>query len=343
MKGKIKIACLPVAGIGNPYQHLMIKGLNIDERINAVSGIDDRFFGILRTAISQKQDYIHFDWITSYYYRRSLWMTFLSIPLFMIQLLIVKYVFNIKLVWTLHNIQPHDLKHQKIHSFCRHFFAKQSSWIRIFSEDSIGRAKQALKVKDKFVVCPEGSYVDYYKNTISINDAKQKFNITKNDFVYLYLGFIKPYKGIENLIENFNKLQIENKKLIIAGNVLNKNYFNEIYSEDKNIQFVNRFIENDELQYFYKAADVVVLPFNKVENSGSVILAMGFKKVVVAPQMGVLLKRLSNQQDFLYNEGELFQKLIAAYEKRKNLDAIGELNFKELNNSSWSNFKQYFK
>ena len=59
---------------------------------------------------------------------------------------------------------------------------------------------------------------------ISIVDAKQKFNIKENDFVYLYLGFIKPYKGIEN----FNKLKIENKKLIIAGSVLNKNYFNKI-------------------------------------------------------------------------------------------------------------------
>lgn len=343
MKENIKIACLPVAGIGNPYQYLMIKGLNSEANINAVSGINDRFFGILRTAIQLKPTYIHFDWITSFYYRRSLWMTFLSIPLFMIQLLIVKYVFNIKLVWTLHNIQPHDLKHHKIHTFCRQFFAKQTSWIRIFSEDSIERAKQALKVKDKFVVCPEGSYVDYYKNTISINDAKQKLNIKENDFVYLYLGFIKPYKGIENLIENFNKLHIENKKLIIAGNVLNKSYFNKIYTENKNIQFVNRFIENDELQYFYKAADVVVLPFNKVENSGSVILAMGFKKVIVAPKMGVLLKRLINQKDFLYKEGELFQKLELVFKNKNTLIEKGEQNFEELKKYSWNDFKNYYK
>ena len=343
IKKNINISFLPVAGIGNPYQHLMIEGLNSDEIIDVKSGVDDRFFGILRTAISQKPDYIHFDWITSYYYRRSLWMTFLSIPLFMIQLLIVKYVFNIKLVWTLHNIQPHDLKNQKIHSFCRQFFAKQTSWIRIFSEDSVERVKQALKVKDKFVVCPEGSYIDYYNNTISIEVAKQKFNIRENDFVYLYLGFIKPYKGIEILIENFNKLHIKKKKLIIAGNVLNKNYFNEIYTDDKNIQFVNRFIENDELQYFYKAADVVVLPFNKVENSGSVILAMGFKKVIVAPKMGVLLKRLINQNDFLYKEGELFQKLNLAYENKKSLGEIGKLNFDQLGKNNWKDFSTFFK
>ena len=343
MKKNIKIACLPVAGIGNPYQYLMIKGLNSESNLQAVSGINDRFFGILRTAIQLKPDYIHFDWITSFYYRRSIWMTSISIPLFMIQLLIVKYVFNVKLVWTLHNIQPHDLKHNKIHSFCRQFFAKQTNWVRLFSEDSIERAKQALKVKEKFVICPEGSYVDYYSNSITIEDAKLKFNIKENDFVFLYLGFIKPYKGIENLIENFNKLQIENKKLIIAGSVINKNYFNEIFTDNKNIQFVNRFIDNDELQYFYKVADVVVLPFNKVENSGSVILAMGFKKVIIAPEMGVLLKRLINQKEFLYKEGELFQKLEMVFKNKNSLTEKGEQNFEELKKYSWNDFKNYFK
>jgi glycosyltransferase involved in cell wall biosynthesis len=343
MKNEIKIACLPVAGIGNPYQFLMIKGLNSGAEIMAVSGIDDRFFGILRTAIKIMPTYIHFDWIISFYYRRSLWMTILSIPLFMIQLLFVKHILNIKLVWTLHNIQPHDSNHHKIHSFCRRFFAKQCTWIRIFSEDSLERAHKALNIKNKFIICPEGSYVEYYKNTISFKEARQELNINEESFVYLYLGFIKPYKGIENLIENFKRLEINNKKLIIAGNVLNKKYFDEIYTKDNDILFVNRFIENDDLQNFYKSADVVVLPFNKVENSGSVILAMGFKKVIVAPKMGVLLKRLANQLDFLYEEGELFQKLELAHKKKNTLNEYGELNFEELKKDSWTGFKKYYK
>jgi beta-1,4-mannosyltransferase len=343
MKENIKIACLPVAGIGNPYQYLMIKGLNSDANINAVTGINDRFFGILRTAIQLKPTYIHFDWITSFYYRRSLWMTLLSIPLFIIQLLIVKYVFNIKLVWTLHNIQPHDLKNHKIHSFCRQFFAKQCTWIRIFSENSLDRAQKALNIKNIFIICPEGSYIDYYKNTITFKEARKELNIEDESFVYLYLGFIKPYKGIEKLIENFKKLQIDNKKLIIAGNVLNEKYFKKIYTKDNDIIFVNKFIENDELQSFYNSADVVVLPFNKVENSGSAILAMGFKKVVVAPKMGVLHKRLINQQDFLYEEGELYHKLELVYSNKGSLTKYGKLNFEELKKNNWTDFNKYYK
>lgn len=343
MKTQKIVSCLPVAGIGNPYQYLMIKGLNADRRIKAISGVDDRFFGIIRTAIRDKPKYIHFDWITSYYFRRALWMTLLNIPLFICQILIVRYVFQIKLVWTLHNIHPHDAKYYKIHNFCRRFFAKHTNWIRLFSSDSIQRAQQTLNINANFVVCPEGSYVDYYKSSVLKKEARNKLKIEEKDFVYLYLGFIKPYKGIENLIKSFSSLKIINKKLIIAGNVLNENYFKEIYTNNNDISFINKFIENDELQYFYKTADVVVLPFNKVENSGSVILAMGFKKTVIAPKMGVLKKRLKQQNVFLYEDNELQKKLNLAYEKRNQLEEYGLNNFDALKEFSWNDFNKFFK
>ena len=78
MKRKI-IACLPVAGNDNPYQKLMIEGLNQSGQLHTFNGVHDKFWGILRTALKHKPDYIHFDWITSYYYRRYTWFTYVSI------------------------------------------------------------------------------------------------------------------------------------------------------------------------------------------------------------------------------------------------------------------------
>ena len=86
---KIKIACLPVAGTENPYQLLMIKGLNSSDKIFAFNGIHDRFFGIFRTWLKHKPDYIHFDWISSYFCRRNLFLTLVSIPLFYFQILFI--------------------------------------------------------------------------------------------------------------------------------------------------------------------------------------------------------------------------------------------------------------
>ena len=131
----IRVSCLPVAGIDNPYQYLMMKGLNEDDHIQAISGLDNRFFGIFLTAIRQRPTYIHFDWLHSYYYRRTLWMSILNMPLFVIQILFVKWIFRTKLVWTLHNIEPHDVKYKWLHQFNRRFFANNVEWIRLFAHE----------------------------------------------------------------------------------------------------------------------------------------------------------------------------------------------------------------
>lgn len=344
METQIRISCLPVAGIQNPYQFLMIKGLQSDPRLVVKNGIDDRFFGILKTAIKQNPDYIHFDWETSYYYRRSLWMTLINVPFFMIQVYIVRFIFNCKLVWTPHNIIPHDSKYLKVHQFSRRFFAKNMTWIRLFSEISLPAAVAELKCnQSKFKIIPEGSYVGYYPNKVGRIEARKYFNIDNDKLVLLYTGFIKPYKGITGLIECFKKSFDNNAVLLIAGKVMNVDYFKAIKeSINENIILIDRFIENDELQLFFNAADVVALPFKKIENSGSVILAMSFMKAVIAPRMGVLVERLKDQPELLYEESlkesfEVLKKLTI-----KDLDQIGQKNFEQLSKYSWADFAKAF-
>jgi glycosyltransferase involved in cell wall biosynthesis len=345
LRKKIRISCLPVAGIQNPYQFLMIKGLQSDSRLIVKRGINDRFFGILRTAIVQRPDYIHFDWETSYYYRRNLWMTLVNIPFFILQIYVARYFFKCQLVWTPHNIIPHDSKFIKVHRFCRRFFARNMKWIRLFSEVSLMPAIKELRCdKSKFKIIPEGSYVGYYPNNVNRLEARKYFNIPTQKLVLLYLGFIKPYKGITELIRCFKKYFSGDAVLIIAGKVMNVEYF-QIMKEsiNENIILIDRFINDHELQLFFNAADVITLPFKKIENSGSVILSMGFKKAVIAPQMGVLVERLQNQKELLFQESleesfNLLKKL-----DNKDLEQIGERNFNQLTQTSWEDFANFFE
>lgn len=322
----------------------MINGLKADKRLYVQSGIDDRFFGILRTAIVQRPDYIHFDWETSYYYRRQLWMSLLNLPLFILQILIVKYILGITLVWTPHNIVPHDLKSPGIHKFCRRFFGRNMSWIRLFSEKSIAVAASEFECDPlKFKVVPEGSYVDYYPNRISKEEARSVLNLDFQKKVILFLGFIRPYKGIDTLLKVFKKKTPDNTMLIIAGEVKDPEYFEQLAREqNQNIVFFDRFIHDDELQIFFNAADVVALPFRKVENSGSVILAMGFKKAVIAPKTGSVKERLKLQPELLYQkslEESLFE--IENFDENR-LRQIGINNFHSLKDYTWDDFAKCF-
>lgn len=346
MKEQIKIACLPVAGDKNPYQNLMIKGLNEANEIEAFNGIDDRFFGIIRTFLKFKPDYIHFDWIQSYYIRNRFWLTLLMLPLFIFQILFIKYLTKTKLVWTLHNIMPHDTKNNNFHKNVRHFFGSKCLWVRVFSTSTIVRVKQQLNIPPiKLVVIPEGDYTSEYRNEVSRKEARTYLNLKSNELIFLFLGFIKPYKGIENLIDSFTQSSISNSKLLIAGQGINKDYTQKIKNKSSsynNVEVHDRFIDAEELQYYYNASDVVILPFQKIENSGSVIMAMGFEKVIIAPNIGVLSERLEMQKEYLYDKKiEEILKNSDKLDKGK-LEFFGRKNFVFLKKHLWKDFAQQF-
>ena len=344
---KLTVACLNVSGKENPYQYLMIAGLNSFDNIEAFNGVHDRFLGIIRTQIKYKPDYLHFDWIQSYYVRKKHWMTLMLFPIFIFQILYVKYFSKTKIVWTLHNIMPHNVEHIGFNRWVRHLFAKQCEWIRVFSEDSIIRATQELEINiEKFIVVPEGDYTSVYTNTITQQQARNELNLDQDDKVLLSLGYIKPYKGIENLIKEFSKIPNKKVQLLIAGQVMDKKYFKNLQNtinqlKDNRIKLKDIFIPVENLQIYYNAADVVVLPFDKVENSGSAIMAMGFKKPIIAPNMGVLKKRLQQQKSLLYsNLGEGLNKAILL--DKNYLMKVGEDNFQALKKNKWEDFAKVF-
>ena len=110
------------------------------------------------------------------------------------------------------------------------------------------------------------------------------------------------------------------------------------------ILLVDQFIPADTLQVYFNAADVVVLPFQEIENSGSVIMAMGFAKPIIAPRKGVVKERLHQQDEWLYDlENELPDKLHDATQiPPSTLEAVGNRNFEALAKYAWSDFASLF-
>ena len=66
----------------------------------------------------------------------------------------------------------------------------------------------------------------------------------------------------------------------------------------------NRRISSDEIPAYLAAADVVALPFERIQMSGSVMLAMTFGKPVIAPRLGDLPEMLAGADDLMYPAGD---------------------------------------
>ena len=340
----LNISCLPVAGIENPYQLLMMKGLESSSQLHVKHGVEDKFLGILRTAIRDRPDYIHFDWVHQYYYRRTKWMTYLFYPLFIFQVWIVTRFFNAQLVWTLHNIMPHDSPKSGPYLAARRYFAKKAAWIRVFSPSTVTKASKILEVGvEKFKIIPEGSYVGYYPDTIGKKQARSYFELREDDMVFLFFGSLRPYKGVEDLITHFKKMT--DAHLIIAGNCKDEKYRSELLSligAEENVTFHPNGVSADEIQNYMSVADCVVLPFKKIENSGSAILAMGFGKPVIAPNKGVIPYRLNIQKELLFNDDLAAALQVAKKLGQSELEKLGRKNLLELEKYKWSDYALEF-
>jgi glycosyltransferase involved in cell wall biosynthesis len=345
---KITISCLPVSSANDPYQKLMMAGLNQDVRLRAQPGIDHRFWGILLTGLRQQPQYIHFDWNYRYYFRKSRLLTWVSIPWFFIQLWIVRYLLGCKIVWSMHNIESHDNQsRRREEKWVQQRFAYWCSWIRVFSHSSVERAAHYLKVSSgKFRVSYHASFFGIYPDTASPQAARRFLGISEEAFVLLYFGTIRPYKGLETLLTAFVGLDDSRWRLVVAGRPYKPEFMaslQPLLAADARILSFIRFIEEEEVQFFFKGCNVVVLPYTDIENSGPALMSMMFARPVLAPRIGFMAERLAEQQALLFEPGSLMAALrqLADY-PAATLEALGQANYADIKKCNWQHFSRFF-
>jgi len=131
---------------------------------------------------------------------------------------------------------------------------------------------------------------------LSPSDAKRRLAIDNSERTILFFGRIRPYKGLEYLLDAFRRLtsEQENYRLIIAGEPKKgeENYLKEIrqrldqgFDHGKITQRI-QFIPDEEMELYLKAADVLVLPYNDIFQSGVLFLAYSFGLPVIATDVG---------------------------------------------------------
>ena len=128
-------------------------------------------------------------------------------------------------------------------------------------------------------------------------DAKQRLGLRKDEKTILFFGRITPYKGLEYLIAAFRQVLArgQNYRLIIAGKPDKcEEYWSAIREEIREdvqrgqVLLKANFIPDDETEVYFKAADVVVLPYRDIYQSGVLFLGHSFGLPVLAADVGSL-------------------------------------------------------
>jgi beta-1,4-mannosyltransferase len=276
------------------YEHIQAQGQSIQE------------FGWRRVVRLQRPDVLHVHWperqILFPGWRPRKLAEFALFRLF----LWATRLRGGKVAWTAHNAFAHDTPRSRFNLRLWTNFLSQLDGVIYLSEESkrqIQADYPVLRAK-KSVVIQHGDYLDWLSamNARAARDrySRQALGIPPDAKVLLSFGLIRPYKGIDQLIEQFRLLD-GNTHLIISGKTTRpqlRQKIEKLALDRPNIHLFLRWAEGEELAALLEMSDLVVLPYRTITNSGAALLALSARIPILGPNMGSIpeLQRLAGAE-----------------------------------------------
>ncbi|MCU0408579.1 MAG: glycosyltransferase [Bacteroidales bacterium] len=139
---------------------------------------------------------------------------------------------------------------------------------------------------------------DNYGQAPSKDIARKKLEIPGGSKVILFFGFIRAYKGLDLLIRAMGILKGKGYRLLVAGEFYeDKTPYLDLLKQEglmEETSLVDRFIEEDEVAYYFSAADIVVQPYKSATQSGVTQVAYHFGKPMIVTDVGGLAEIVSH-------------------------------------------------
>ncbi|WP_395340294.1 glycosyltransferase [Ningiella sp. W23] len=212
-------------------------------------------------------------------------------------------------IWTIHNKLPHDVKFLRAELEFHEALADAVDVILLHDEsafDVVNEQYQIRKEKVKYIA--HGSYSSCYADDISLTEARTRLGIANDNFVYSFIGQLRPYKGIDTLLDaSYHFMHCDNVSALIAGKPVWPYSVGSVLQKTtpfKHIQVYEEFIPDDELQIYFSASDIIVLPYDEILTSGSIFLALSFGRPIVLPKLPALSGWFAHPFVFSFNRDD---------------------------------------
>ncbi|MCW5859560.1 MAG: glycosyltransferase family 4 protein [Caldilineales bacterium] len=218
---------------------------------------------------------------------------------------------GIRLVYTVHNLHHHDELYPDLNTAANDWIFAHADAIHVHDEATAAAvADQHGRTAGVYIV-PHGHYLHAYPNDIDRQSARQRLQLAPDAFVYLCLGQMRPYKGLDQLIDAFLSLPADGNELVIAGQVGAGNqggqafvqHLRSLAHDHPGVRLFPTYIADEDLQVFFNAADACVFPYRRATTSGAALLAYSFGKPIIAPAIGPFPDLISGDSGVLFQPG----------------------------------------
>jgi glycosyltransferase involved in cell wall biosynthesis len=245
-------------------------------------------------------DILHFHWDPQQKYvkRSPDWMTTLLrrfrqerlVPwwdtISFVTLLAAARLLGYKVVWTIHEVRPHESHHSRHDVIASSALARMSHLLLAHDAATVERARETFKLPAADIqVVPHGSYVGAYPTGRARDTVRAELGVPDDAFIFLAFGHLRAYKEFPLLFDAFVSLPAPSARLIVAGIPWDAGIRKAVTTaaeRDSRIHLMLEPVPVENVEELFRASDVAVFPRGDGWTSGSLILAMSMSTPIIA-------------------------------------------------------------
>lgn len=124
-----------------------------------------------------------------------------------------------------------------------------------------------------------------------------KINLKEHEILnILFFGLIREYKGIDTLLLSFDNLKLPDKKLFIIG----ENWDKIQIPERNDICYINKYVSDEDVEFYFNQADCLVLPYTRGSASGVAAIGMHYGLPIIASRVDGIYEQLRDYEGVMW-------------------------------------------
>jgi glycosyltransferase involved in cell wall biosynthesis len=235
-------------------------------------------------------------------------------------------------LWSIHEPLPHDCPFPNVEIELRERLIELAHGVHVLHARTVEEVEPYYTIDpDKLFVVDHPLYDGIYESYLSRQAARSLVGLEDDEVLLLAFGAIRPYKGFARLVRLLPRLIEETGlrlRVMVAGPTMASIDNSELLDAVEvtaGTSITDRPIPDEYVQVMFKSADVVVLPYHQVLNSGVLMLGLTFGCRSVAPDNSVTRDTLNSELVHLFDrtsDEDLFRAVKEALAARGDQGAL---------------------
>lgn len=221
-------------------------------------------------------------------------------PIYICMWLIARFIKNIPVIITVHNVQPHEKNKRKLlidkavyataHRYIVHSLDNKNQLLKIVGDN------KPIDIFPHWIIVPQVQRIPKVK-------ARDKLSIWWNKKILLFFGIIRPYKWLHTLLEALQILLQYDKEymLVIAWKCReDRSSYQDVidaYAMSNSIVRIDKFLDDREVNEVFCASDMLILPYTHFDaQSGVVALGLWYEMPMIVSNLWWLTEVIDDKR-----------------------------------------------